>query len=310
MRTKQWILSVAACGLAWSALLQPVCLNIATAGETAKTKIALVAGPCKHPPGTHEAAASARLLKQCIADLSGVGPITAEVYTEWPKQKKALAGVSSIVFTGDLFPPAQMEESEKVMAELGQLMDRGCGIVCIHFATGLRAQHVASDGAHPLLGWLGGYYASGCPHHRSVAKICTATITPADGDHPTLQGWKEFTFDDEPYWNNYFGPDGPGENVTPLAYSMLPVDEPKREIVAWAVQRADGGRGVGIVLPHYFKNWKVDDLRTFVLNSICWSAGLEVPSGGVKSTLPELSVFEPDSVEPTPRPPRKPAAVK
>ncbi|MFW6170756.1 MAG: hypothetical protein ACODAD_09720 [Planctomycetota bacterium] len=66
----------------------------------------------------------------------------------------------------------------------------------------------------------------------------------------------------------------------------------------WAIEREDGGRGVGIVMPHYYRNWNLDDLRTMVLNSICWSAKLDVPQGGVKTTLPELKTFEPDAVAP------------
>ena len=125
-----------------------------------------------------------------------------------------------------------------------------------------------------------------------------------------MRGWKTFTFDDEPYWNNYFGKEGLAPNVTPLAFSMLPPEKPQREIVAWAVQRTDGGRGVGIVLPHYFRNWRVDDLRTLTLNSICWTARLDVPPKGVKCSLPDLATFEPGSVDPQPRPKKKQKATK
>lgn len=121
-----------------------------------------------------------------------------------------------------------------------------------------------------------------------------------------LRGWKAFTFDDEPYWNNYFGKRGMAENVTSLAYAMLPADAPKKETLAWAVERPDGGRGVGIVLPHYFRSWEVDDLRTLVLNAVCWTAKIEVPPEGVQTTLPDLATFEPTSVDPKPRPRRKP----
>ena len=53
--------------------------------------------------------------------------------------------------------------------------------------------------------------------------------------------------------------------------SMLPPENPKQEIVAWAVERTDGGRGMGIVMPHFYKNWQVDPLRTIILNGIAWS---------------------------------------
>ena len=86
-----------------------------------------------------------------------------------------------------------------------------------------------------------------------------------------------------------------------LVYAMLPADNPKKETVAWGVERPDGGRGVGIVVPHYYRNWRIDDLRTLILNCIAWSAKREIPQEGVKSPLPDLAMFEPDSVEPRPR---------
>jgi hypothetical protein len=51
-------------------------------------------------------------------------------------------------------------------------------------------------------------------------------------------------------------------------------------------------------------------MRTLALNAICWTAKLDVPPEGVRSTLPDLSTFEPDSVDPRPRPKRKPKPAK
>jgi len=188
------------------------------------------------------------------------------------------------------------------------MMQRGCGIVCLHYAVGLLGEDVKPDGEHPLLHWLGGYFAhQSCAHFHSVARIFpAATIVPAAPAHPILRGWREFTVNDEPYINNYFGPNNnqPAANVTVLATSQLPPEAPKREAVAWCVERADGGRGFGIVMPHFYKNWRNEDLRRFILNGIVWSAKLEVPPGGVKTAPPELEQFKPASVEYVPPPPK------
>jgi type 1 glutamine amidotransferase len=273
------------------------CLNSVEAGESAGAKILIIAGPSQHPPGTHEVAAGARLLGHCLENSANLGSVRVALVDTWPDEAE-LKGTATIIFMGDMFPPERMENPNRIKAQLGRLMDGGCGMVCIHFATGLRTQHVAEDGAHPLLGWLGGYYSSGCPHHRSTAKVCTSTIEPENNDHPILRGWGKFTFDDEPYWNNYFGKDGRAENVTSLAFAMLPPEAPKKETVAWCVQRKDGGRGVGIVLPHYYRSWRGNDLRKMILNSVCWTAKLKVPPEGVESAVPDLGAFEPDSTEP------------
>jgi len=269
-----------------------------TAAEQSDPDVLIVIGPSTHPPGTHEAAAGGRLLEYLVNNAEVERPLRAESFEGWPEDTRLLKRARTIVFIGDTFPPERMEGSAKIKAELTKMMKRGCGIVCVHYATGLRAQDVTADGDHPLLEWMGGYFATGCPHHRSVARICPATIVPAAGDHPVLRGWKQFSFDDEPYWNNYFGKNGMASNVTPLATTMLPPEKPKKEVVAWAVSRADGGRGVGIVFPHYYRNWKIDDLRTLVLNAIYWSAHADVPAKGVQTAGPELSKFAPQSVEP------------
>ena len=144
---------------------------------------------------------------------------------------------------------------------------------------------------------MGGYFANrSCPHHQSIARVYPeATIDAAAPDHPVSRGWNSFTLHDEPYINNYFG--GPGNrlapNVTALATSMLPSSSPKREIVAWAVERTDGGRGFGIVMPHFYKNWGNDDLRGFILNGIVWTAKVEVPPEGVETERPDLDAFDP-----------------
>ena len=292
--------------------LKGICLTlIAVAGltsfapmgtnEATGPRILVIAGPSDHPPGTHEVAAGARLMKHCLENSANMGPIREDVYHGWPDDRKVLDSAAAVVFIGDNFRPNAWSNPSRIKKELAAMMDRGCGLVCVHYATGLRVQHVAADGAHPLLGWLGGYFATGCSHHRSVARVCTATIEPEPQPHPVLRGSQAFTFEDEPYWNNYFGKEGMADNVRSLAYTMLPPEEPHRQVVAWCVERPDGGHGVGIVMPHYLRNWKVDNLRTLVLNAICWTAKLEIPADGVCSTLPDLATFEPASVDPKPR---------
>ena len=268
-------------------------------GKEAAVHVLIVAGPSTHPPGTHEVAAGARLLEHCLNHAENVPGIQAKVVSKWPEDRQSLQRIATVVFTGDRFPAEEMPDRDRVMTDLTSMMDHGCGLVCIHYATGLAANHVAADGDHPLLRWMGGYFATRCPHHQSIARIYSAaTIAPTKLDHPVLRGWKSFTVHDEPYIKNYFGPEGPAVNVTPLATSQLPPESPQQEIVAWAVSRSDGGRGVGVVMPHFYKNWRVDDLRKLILNSIVWSAKLEVPTIGVNTTLPDLAQFAPASVEP------------
>ncbi|MEX2044358.1 MAG: ThuA domain-containing protein [Opitutus sp.] len=278
-------------------------LPAGAAPATPSARVLIIVGPSNHPPGSHEVAASGRLLEHCLQRMANLPGVRAEVVYEWPDQALRDAA-STVVLLGDTFPAMRLPDAQRNIAQLAEMMARGCGIVCVHYSTGLQAQDVAEDGEHPLLHWTGGYFATRCKHHQSVAKIfAEATISPAAPAHPVSRGWREFTVNDEPYYNNYFGKEGnrlmPG--VTALATSLLPPEAPQREIVAWSIERNDGGRGFAIVMPHFFRNWKNEDLRRFILNGIAWTAKLEVPAGGVETTLPDLWTFSPESVEPKPR---------
>lgn len=283
---------------AWAAL--PPAPALAESAGDARTRVLIVVGPSNHPPGTHEVAAGGRLIKHCL-EHAGIEGLTAEVRSDWPSESDSLQQVQSVVFIGDQFPPHQMPDSPRIMADLKEMTSRGCGIACIHFATGLRNPDVQPDGDHPLLHWIGGYFASRCEHHQSIARIFKdAVIEPAGDRHEVLRGWKTFTLTDEPYIENYFGPPGWAEQagVIEFASSMLPPEAPKRQVVAWGIERPDGGRGFGIVMPHFYENWQLDDLRTLILNGIVWSARREVPESGVRVELPPLESFDPDAVRP------------
>ena len=298
MRRRQFILKSST---AAAAVATPV---TATATTESRTRVLIVVGPSNHPPGTHEVAAGGRLMKHCLESSTNVADITVDLVNQWPEDANVLAATSTVVFIGDTFPLQRMPNTPASLSQLGTMMNRGCGIVCIHYATGLRGDDVAEDGDHPLLHWMGGYFATRCKHHQSIAKIFpSATITSSAPQHAVWNGCKEFTLNDEPYINNYFGSTArpPAGDVTSLAISMLPPESPQRETVSWCIERPDGGRGMGVVMPHYYRNWKNEDLRRFILNGVAWTAKREIPEEGLKSDLPDLAMFKPDSVEPQPR---------
>jgi len=57
------------------------------------------------------------------------------------------------------------------------------------------------------------------------------------------------------------------------------------QVAAWAFQREDGHRGFVYGGLHSHQNLAIDDHRRFLLNGIVWAAGMEVPAGGVQSTV-------------------------
>lgn len=273
--------------------------SVAAAAEP--VKIVIIAGPCEHSPGSHEADAAARLLKHFLDHAQSIGPVETAVHFGWPDDESALAGTATLVFTGDGFPPSRAERPVKAMSRLRELMAEGCGMVCIHYALGLKKEQATEENSRRLLEWMGGYFAPGKSKGGFYEDI---VYTPHEGDHPILRGWKSFSFRGESYWNICLNNETGADEIIPIASTMLPPEEPRKHVVVWAFQRRDGGRSVGIAPPHYYHNWRIDDLRTMVLNSIVWSAKLDLPSEGVRSDLGDLSAFEPKSVEPTWLPPK------
>jgi hypothetical protein len=76
--------------------------------------------------------------------------------------------------------------------------------------------------------------------------------------------------------------DGPHEG-NPAVREAVKRGEPQH--VAWATERANGGRGFGFTGGHFHKNWGHDDFRKVVLNAILWIAKADVPTGGVESKV-------------------------
>jgi hypothetical protein len=57
----------------------------------------------------------------------------------------------------------------------------------------------------------------------------------------------------------------------------------KKQVMAWAYDRPDGGRGFGFTGYHKHDNLANDNFRTLLLNAVAWVSKLEVPASGVSS---------------------------
>jgi hypothetical protein len=73
----------------------------------------------------------------------------------------------------------------------------------------------------------------------------------------------------------------------------------------WSLERADGGRGFGFTGGHFHKNWGNADFRKTVLNALLWVTKVDVPGGGVESTVTEEDLGK--NLDPKSAPKTKPA---
>lgn len=235
-------------------------------------------------------------LEKSLAQLKST-QVETEVYRSgWPKESNAFDGADAIILYMD---GGGRHPVLKNMEQIGKLMGKGVGLMCMHYGVEIPK----GQGGEAFKNWIGGYYESGFsinPHWSAKAKLNTG--------HAITNGVKPFDVRDEWYFNMRFR-DG-HKGVTNILQAV-PDDEarsgktswprgPKKHIVEssgrtetllWAVERKDGGRGVGFTGGHFHWNWGEPNHRKLVLNAIYWVAGGEVPKDGIavsKLTLDDL----------------------
>ncbi len=272
-------------------------LAVTLAASAQDKKIVFLAGPPSHGPAEHEHRAGCLLLKSCLDKVPGV---VSEVYSNgWPQNPEAaLAGAATLVVYSDGGGGHPLLRDDHLKT-IGELMKKGVGLVCLHYAV----EPTKEKGEKEFLDWIGGCFET----DRSVNPTWRAEfkVLPT---HAITRGVKPFSINDEWYFYMRFResmkgvvpvlqavapastmdrPDGPHEG-NPAVREAVKRGEP--QVVAWACERPDGGRGFGFTGGHYHHNWGNDDVRKLVLNAILWTAKVEVPSSGVECNVTEADL--------------------
>jgi type 1 glutamine amidotransferase len=272
-------------------LLLTLALGFAITTSAADKKIVFVAGKPSHASGDHEHRAGSLLLKACLDKVPGV---TSVVYSNgWPADDKAFEGAATIVFYCDGGGGHPLLQGERLKT-IGALMDKGVGLACLHYGV----EPTLAKGQKEFLDWIGGAFEI----NWSVNPHWTADFKNLP-QHPIANGVKPFQCNDEWYFNMRFR-DGM-KGVTPILTAIPPSSTTNRndgahsgnptvrqmvarsepQHVAWATERTDGGRGFGFSGAHHHRNWGDDNFRKLVLNAILWTAKVEIPNGGVESSV-------------------------
>lgn len=269
-----------------------------TSGSSGKKKALLLAGNPSHGFGAHDHLSGCSLLAKLLNDS---GLVEAKVHSlknsGWPKPEE-LAAANTIVIYSD---GGGGHPFNAHLDELASLTAKGTGIVCIHYGV----EVPKGPSGEKFLDWTGGYFEP----HWSVNPHWTAYYRQLP-KHPTTSGVKPFSTNDEWYYHMRFReklkgvtpiltdlppkeslsrPDGPHSGNPDVRKAVLEDKEPQH--MAWATQRADGGRGFGCSGGHVHWNWGNDQFRKLILNAIVWTAGADVPADGVpagKVTIDDL----------------------
>jgi Trehalose utilisation. len=272
--------------------------------------IVLIAGPKEHEPGGHENLRTVKLLKVLLDRAPNLKNVETQIYFNgWPDDPAVLDRADTIVTfsegeDGFGAPPVPFMTDER-MQVMEKQMRRGCGFMTFHFSTFAPVKY-----AEQILEWGGGFFDwqggrgeggyFGRHGQGRTERWYSALSDFSDGalsnryevsssDHPVTRGVGPFEMHGEYYYQIRFREND--TRLTPLLRVPGASNEPQNQVVAWAVQRANGGRGIGITPGHEFDGFQNDDFRKLVLNAIVWTADATVPRRGVASSyMNEMAV--------------------
>jgi len=250
------------------------------------TSIVILVGEKSHPAGMHEYIKASRLIKAMIEHSDNMEDVTVRlVYQGWPEDESLLDSADLIIAMSDgrdgpetAIPFMYSEERMDIMQKQ---MARGCGLMTFHYTTFAPNQY-----GEKILDWTGGYFDwlddNGEDNWYSDLTTITAAINFPSHDHPVCNGVSPFRYEEEFYYDIRFREADP--RLVPLV--VVPDLETQQElgkVVAWSVQRDDGGRGFGTTMGHNMDAFSIDDFRKFILNAVAWTAGIAVPDEGIES---------------------------
>ena len=295
--------------LALALLLVPV--SSLAQGEGDGTHIVFLVGPKDHGfAGRHEYEKDLRVLANALERAPNLRNIRTSVFVgKAPRDLSLIADADVFVIesssdraaneTHPLFPPDPETDHRNYDAETQAYLDAfdalvkaGAGVVLLHYTTW--AEHW--DARDYYLKWTGGLWVQ----IGSKNPVDEWQIDLIDRTHPVLRGVKPWTYRDE-IFTRFFLPNDFRRTDLLLGTPQQDRNGIGPQVVAWAYQRDDGGRGFVFGGVDYHDNMLIDDYRRFLLNGIVWAAGVDVPAGGVQSEKPE-------GIEPfvQPAPPRRP----
>jgi type 1 glutamine amidotransferase/cytochrome c551/c552 len=246
-------------------------------------RILLIAGPLDggHPAGTHEYEKTVLALKDYLGQSNVAARVRVDVVLGgWPEDPALLEQADTILLFSNGGDRNEQDHPLLVgdrWEVLRRQMDRGCGLILLHWATFLPDKK-----QDDTLEWLGGYFdyqeGPGPQDWYSRIRHATAIVQPGDKDHPICCGLSPFKLADEYYYRMRFRDGDP--RLRPILRVAIPEEE-QEQVVAWAVERNGGGRGFAFTGCHFLNSLDLPGFRRLLLNALVWTAGLDIPDGGV-----------------------------
>ena len=275
-----------------------------------KTKVIyFLAGPKDHAgdegSGRHETRRDLLVMQNCIdsiSNLMGVKIVTKFSYKRTALDIEDLKGVDAIIVecsaegsskdrAHPLFPPsADTKTYDKptlaYLAQLDSLHKAGMGIMVLHWGITTTNQKATQY----YLSWFGSASMSG--YTRNPLGYWAVTPIEAAKNHPILRGVGPFNYKDEIFSRMLVNPGDP-YRIDLLSGTIEKSNQGSAEPLGIATAYdKNGARGMLWGGMDYHSALKNENYRRFVLNAILWTAGIDVPKGGVKSTAKQLQLSD------------------
>lgn len=221
------------------------------------TRLLLLAqGPDGHPAGTHEYRAGQRMLKKLLSTTPELEISILEAGDDWPTDPAVLDDADGVVLF--VSEGAKWIHSDDRRRELfARFAERGGGLVAYHWAIGSRTAEPV-EGFVKLLG-----ACHGGPDRKY--KVLETTLRPVAKDHPITQGLETCRVKEEFYYKLKHEP------VKGLTWLMEADIDDAGQPVAWALERADGGRSFGFSGLHYHDNWTEPNYQRLMAQGVLWT---------------------------------------
>ncbi len=282
-----------------------------------KTKVIyFLSGLKDHPAGVgrHEVAKDLLVLQDCInkaTNIKGVKIVTKYIDARSALDVEDLKDAAAIIVeassasssqqrTHPIFPPLAPgvkqydQKTLDYLSQLDALHKAGMGIMILHWGIAVNNEQNPTARNY-YLSWFGESAMEG--YTQNPLGFWTVTPIKSAEKHPILNGVHRWTYKDEifshlvvnpgdPYRTDLLTGESPETNQSEFG-SAKGVISPRG--IASAYEKGSE-RGILWGGQDFHSALLNDDYRRFVLNAIVWTAGIEVPKGGVKTSATELQL--------------------
>ena len=264
------------------------CVLLAACDRAPPRKIVIIGGADSEGPGRHDYPDGVRALQSLLETSPGArGKLVVAAYPDgWPRDPKAFDDAAAVVWYFDGLDKHPLRDPAR-RAAFEAAMRRGVGLVALH-----QASTVPADDDLGLSRWLGGVRAGMFDRSTEWTRL-----VPATPMHPIARSLVAFEYRDEFYPTIRFATQGGMR--TPILRAVLHPqfrdgrqlveDTPETTDVAWAWERAGGGRSMVFSGGHYLAALDDAGVRRLLRNAVFWTAGLEVPGEAPRVVQPRAA---------------------